>query len=423
MLSNAILKNFLTYSSGAIILRIISALISFYSLKFLTTSEYGILALINTFIGIVPIFFSLGLRQAFWLEFFHKDHHERKQVINDIIAIYFLISLPIFIISLISVKWINKIIFINQTNSIIIYTCLLICFLHFFTELFFQVFRYQEKPKILIKIQILMALVNIFSAFILMYFLNFKIEGIIFANLISSLLVCFFGLYFYIKKIGFFKFNILKNKNKICYYLKLGFPFIPSIIFSWVLSFADRWLLAYYQSFSQVGLYSLADSFAQMFQAIILIPLINSYQPNMLKKFNFEKNKILEFDKQNLKIMIFICVLLITITTGGFLIFKNIFYWILPFKYHEAINYILILLYGQIFFLGSQFASCFLIHLKKSYILMWIMIFSACLNIYLNYLFILKYSLYGCSFATTFSYFIYLVLIIFANFYYKKKMN
>lgn len=422
MLKNLI-NNFFTYSLGAIILRSITSLIAFSSINFLNPQEYGLLALINTFIGIVPIFFNLGLRQAFWLDFFHTDNQRRKQIINDIIAIYLLIASPIFILSLISVDYINKIIFINKATNSLIYLSLIICFLHFFIELFFQVFRYQEKAKTLVIIQIIMGIINLFCAVTLIYFLNYKIWGIIFANLLSIVLICIYAFYLYIKKIKSLKFNISKDKQKIFYYLKLGLPFIPSIIFSWFLSFADRWILAHYKTFYEVGIYSLSDSFAQLFQAIILLPIISSYQPYILKKFSENKNNLLKVDAQNLTTMFYTMVFILIFVILGFVIFKNILYYILPIKFHKSVNYILILLIGQIFFLGSQFATSFLVFLKKSYILMWIMIFCASLNIGLNYLLIIKYSLLGCSLATLISYFIYLFLVLSANFCIKKNFR
>ncbi|MDR3646447.1 MAG: polysaccharide biosynthesis C-terminal domain-containing protein, partial [Candidatus Babeliales bacterium] len=346
----------------------------------------------------------------------------RKQIINDIISIYLVIATPIFIFTLMSVNYINKVIFINEATNAAIYISLIICFMHFFIELFFQVFRYQEKAKTLVMLQVIMGSINLLFAIILIYFLNYKIEGIIFANLISILLICAYALYLYFKKINSLRFNISKDKAKIFYYLKLGLPFIPSIIFSWVLSFADRWILAHYKTFAEVGIYSLADSFAQLFNAIILLPIISSYQPYILKKFAENKNRILEIDNQNIKNMCMILIVTLALLISGFLIFKNILYWILPIKFHEAINYILILLIGQVFFLGSQFATCLLVYLRKSYILMYIMIISACTNLFLNYMLIHNYSTYGCSVATAISYFIYLILILMTNIILKRNL-
>jgi len=285
--------------------------------------------------------------------------------------------------------------------------------MHFFIELFFCVFRYQEKAKTLVILQVIMGSINLLFAIILIYFLGYKIEGIVFANLISIILICIYAFDLYIKKIR--SICITKDPAKIFYYLKLGLPFIPSIIFSWTLSFADRWILAYYKTLNEVGIYSLADSFAQLFNAIILLPIISSYQPLILKKFTEEPERLLEINNQNIKNMFQLLLFMLLFIISGFYIFKNILFQILPTKFHEAISYILILLIGQFFFLSSQFATCLLVYLKKTYLLMWIMIISASINLYLNYLLVDNYSLLGCSLSTTISYFIYLILILFSN--------
>lgn len=407
-----VLKNFLTYAFGAIFLRAITASIAFISILFLNPEQYGLLSLINTFIGVLPIFLNLGLRQAFGLDFFHVDTQERKKILNDIITLYLLLAVPISFLLILKTGLINKYIFLDKANSSTLLIMIGICFFHFFTELFFQTLRYQSKAIQLTTVQIIMGIINAGFAIVFIYFLKLQITGVVLANLLAMIIILFYGLYLYIKKVNFLSFNLIKNKAKAKYYLKLGIPFIPSMLFTWIISFGDRWVLAKYNSLHDVGIYSLADSFGQLYQMLILYPLSGSYLPYIFTKFSTNKNNIIEMDKQNRKNMYISMICMFVSITVLFLITKNIFFWAIPPKFHESINYIWLLLMGQVIFMGSYFATCYLVFLKRTYILVSFTIIAAMLNVILNFILIPHFKIYGCVIATLVSYIIYLILIL-----------
>lgn len=410
-----VFKNFLTYAFGAIFLRAITASIAFISILFLNPEEYGLLSLINTFIGVLPIFLNLGLRQAFGLDFFHVDNQERKKILNDIIALYLLLAVPISFLLILKTGLINKYIFLNKANPSTLLIMIGVCFFHFFTELFFQTLRYQSKAIQLTTVQIIMGIINAGFAIVFIYFLKLQITGVVLANLLAMITILFYGLYLYIKKVNFLNFNLIKNKAKAKYYLKLGIPFIPSMLFTWIISFGDRWVLAKYNSLHDVGIYSLADSFGQLYQMLILYPLSGSYLPYIFTKFSTNKINIIEMDKQNRKNMYVSMIFMFVSITILFLITKNIFFWAIPPKFHESINYIWFLLMGQVIFMGSYFATCYLVFLKRTYLLVSFTIIAAILNVILNFILIPYFKIYGCVIATLVSYIIYLVLILLAT--------
>ncbi len=62
----------------------------------------------NTFIGALPIFLNLGLRQAFGLDYFHINNQTRKIILSDIIYTYLICCLPILILYFLNLKNINN---------------------------------------------------------------------------------------------------------------------------------------------------------------------------------------------------------------------------------------------------------------------------------------------------------------------------
>lgn len=416
-----VIKNFFIYSIGASLTKFITAFINLMIINIISPEEYGYLSLINSFIAICPIFLNLGLRQAFGVDFFHRSIEMRKKMLQDIISIYLLISVPIILFAIIFYKKINCFFHIKE-NEFFTIIAILICFIHFFSELFLQTLRYQLKALKLTIIQITSGLISIISALIFIYMLELKISGFLLSNLISMFFISSIGFIFYYRKIKTLSLPICSIKD-INYYFKLGAPFIPGIIFSWFLSFGDRWVLAKYSTLYYVGIYSLADSFGQLFQMIVLYPLSGSYIPSILNEFSSNKGKIISIENRNIKFMWLSMFLMLIIIGIGYALSRSLFYKIIPLKYHESIPYILLILIGQIIFMGSYFATCYLLFLKRTYILAGLNISTSVLNIILNLLLVPKFSIIGCIVATIISYSIYLIGILYVTKIIKKNHN
>ena len=87
----------------------------------------------------------------------------------------------------------------------------------------------------------------------------------------------------------------------------------------------------------------------------------------------------------------------------------------MPPTYYAAIPYILVLLLGQIFLLGSYFAATLIQFHKKSYFLAFALALPAIINLLLNLLLTPYFGIYGCTAATLISYFIYFMIMYLYN--------
>src|SRR3990167_8477550 len=179
-MNRAIIKNFIIYSAGNLLLRLITAGSSFIAVLFLTPKEFGLLSLLNNFISITPVFLNMGLRQAFGLEFFHLNKPQQKQMLHHLICIYLTIAIPVTIFGLIFRTKINEWIFYNQATDALLLIAIAICFLHFFVELMLQVLRYQTQSLKLVLVQGGMALIVLVGNLLLVYFFQLKSVGILF---------------------------------------------------------------------------------------------------------------------------------------------------------------------------------------------------------------------------------------------------
>jgi O-antigen/teichoic acid export membrane protein len=87
-------------------------------------------------------------------------------------------------------------------------------------------------------------------------------------------------------------FNIKRAIHHIKYYLKIGLPFVPSALASWVIIWSNRWIILYYLDENEVGIYSIASKFGGVYEALILTPIITAVVPSILKRFSEKKYEL-----------------------------------------------------------------------------------------------------------------------------------
>ena len=231
------------------------------------------------------------------------------------------------------------------------------------------------------------------------------------ANTIGILAISTWAFWHYIRqKTHYFLSNTQELTQTAQALLLTGFPFIQNILFTWILSSGNRWMLANLVGTQNAGIYTLADMVGQMFNLCILYPMSGSYIPYMLQQFTQQPNNHAVLEKQNQKIM----WIAMAIMTAGISLATAVAFWlgpsILPPSYLPSLNYIWFILMGYVFMLGTYFSSCYLLYRKKTWLLLSITIISALTNIILNFLLIPLFSIYGSVFASLVAYTVFFVL-------------
>lgn len=468
MLNQKLLRNFLTYASGAVLARLLTAGVSLATIQIFTPAQFGLLALFNSCLVIVPAIFNLGLRQVFSLEFFHRPNSAaRFRLLNELLALYLIVSLPSLIAGLLALDWLNYYLFLHQATKPTIMLALCCCWLNFFSELFYQVLRYQQRARALTAIQLISAITTASLTLLLVFILQLQILGYLIAQLLGLSLVCIYAGYRYhrtlqcqsmwssattfpantaaephrttgnlaptnlalttgatsaaptapshwqriIMHIKQYLAQVTTTPSRQYYqHLKLGTPYLISIFCAWLLSTSNRWLLAYWSNLELVGIYALADSFGQLFNLAIANPLLQSYLPALLEKFRAQSAdpaQLQLINRQNFKTMYWVLGGLALLILLGFGLGRPLLLYLAPPKYHTAFNYVLIILAGQLCLLGSYFATGYLQLQKRVYLQVGLTIAAALVNLLLNWLLIPRWQLYGCTTATLIAYALY----------------
>lgn len=405
----SVIKHFLLYSFGSFFMRSISMILVPLNMRKLVPADYGTLSLITAFITISTAIVGLGLRQMLSIEFFHQDSAGKKRLLTDMIVIYTTIAIPVVAITWHARSLILHYIFFDTISSAQFVPALMTVFLFFYAELLYQLLQYERKAKLLTGLQITLALISAAITLTALWVLNVGLVGIIWAQTISTLIATLIFVLFLAKEYliqPVLKETFLKSYSYILY----GLPFIPGIICSWTLSSADRWVLASYRSMHEVGIYAIADLFAQLFYTLVLIPWTGSYLPYIMQRYAANKENIAPIEKENRHIMFVSMIGGAVAILIGFFCCRSFLAYLLPPNYYTAIPYILLLLFGQLFLLGSYFASTLIQFRKKRYFLATALALPAIINLILNLLLAPYFGIAGCTIATLISYGIYFMI-------------
>lgn len=229
-------------------------LVPFYT-RYLTTSEYGIMDLVNTSKSLILPFIYLQIIAGVYRFLIISDAEKKRQIIS---------SSFFFVVAMVSISVLLFYFGIHFFDFTINYINLIISMfvLSIFNNLFRQVLRGLDKIR-------LYSVSGIASTFIIsvlnIYFIGFldmSYNGMLLATsislVISSLIIFIYGdIYKYIN----YKYI---DKNVFCDLIKYSVPLIPNTIGWWFMNVSDRYLIRLFLNFEYLGIYAIANKFASV---------------------------------------------------------------------------------------------------------------------------------------------------------------
>jgi len=390
------------YIAGSLLVKGLTLCVFPYSLTLLTPAQLGIYSLFNSFIAIVSTVISVGLRQVFWIEFFHKNAYMRRAMLNDIIMVYFLVATPLVAGLCVFVNFINKVIFVNDASPVMIYISLIICFLLFFIELFYQVLVATKKIVHLLVVQLCGALVMACGSIVFLKW-GSGVTGLLGAQLCSALIVSVWASHEYFKRSLVHMICVQRVKSLFKHYITAGLPFISSVLAAFFITSSSRWLLVYYSNLHNVGIYSVVEMVGTLFQIIVLQPFQNTYLPFLFERFVVSSN-VAYVEEQNRYTMCMVVGLLGVSGMVGYVILRPLMYYVLPTSYHAAITYAPLMFIGQLLFLAASFMLAYVQFCKKTYFIGGSLVACAVVNAVLCHIFIPRLQIAGALVALVATY-------------------
>lgn len=399
------IKLFLTYSIGSIFLYGANFFLIPVYTQVLDKAEFGQIELISSLVAVVGIILSFGLPQVIFMEFFHLDKEKRAILLFRIISIFGIVSVPLFIIAFFISRLYSSQIFSGQLDPLILALAFSSTALTFFQSIFISIQQITKKAKKLTIFQLLLGLLTLALNIYLIYYLRKGVWGYFVANFLVSLASFIFIVFDTFRKSD--KSIVLKLKIRIkelLPYFRLGFPFVLSAASLWLLAGADRWIILYFLSAEEVGIYSVAYKFASIYQPLLIIPVLNAYTPKIFERF------AKGIYNQRIPLIFLFTAILFTMLA---LITPMLAKFMVDPAYYDALPLIPALITGYGLFFITQAIASLLIYKKRIKQLSLNILIASIANIFFNIIFVSAWGLHGAIIAFVAGHIIWLLFTLF----------
>ncbi len=411
----SVVAHFFVYTAGKIVLSSISVIMAPLMMLLLSPADYGLLSLIHSFNNVAIACLGLGLPQVLMVDYFRSSDSDRSLVINNIIGTYLVSAVPLVVLCALYPHFIYQYLFLPMHQSILIYAILLICLFSFFNDIMFQILQYHRYAVTVTTMQLTVALLTALFNVVSVGYFHWGVASIIWIQFFMVFVVFSVGLFLYCNCQLYKTFHCTNLTGRYAHNLKLGIPFLPSMIVGWLFAMLNRWMVAKYAGMEVAGVFAVADAGGQLFYRFIVYPLQGAYGPALLNSYGSSVRPIKEIERSNHRIMVLVLCSLIMVSFIGYFLFRSMLYWIIPVRYEKAVGCILGILVSYIFLIGSYFVSNFIQFQKKCWIFVAALAVAVLINSVLNLLLIPCYGLSGCIGAMAIAYGSYFCILLIYN--------
>ncbi len=379
---------------GKILPQVLSFFMLYLYTSFLSTSEYGSVDLIITYVSLLAPIITLQLEMAmfrFLIDARDNDDEKKKLISNNYICLI-IFSVVFTILYLIVMSFIH----FKFTLVVLFYILATI-----FMSNAMQIARGLGKNKVFAYASIINAIILVISNIYLLVFLHFGMYGMllsfVIANVITFIYLVFsLGLY---KHIDFKKASFDKTKELIKYSL----PLIPNGISWWIINAADRTIISAVLGTAANGIYAISNKFPAILSSLGTVFSLSWSESASLHINDKDRDSFFSSVCNNsLKIFGSLSILIIAVIPFVFGVLIN------P-NFNEAYKYIPILVLGA---LCNNMVICYsAIYIAKKLTkkVMNTSIMSAVINIVINLVLIKFIGIYAAAISTFIAYFVMLI--------------
>ena len=387
--------------------QIIRSLVPFVMLPILTryldTTSYGVLSLIEVFILFLFPLVSINIHSAINIQFFKLNKENLNEYISNAISLSFGVFVVVSILFFILKDFISK---QFKLNEILIILLPMMAVLRVYPQIILSMYQAQMKAIKYFLFTLSQSIVEFILSIVFVVILLQGYIGRLEGTYITFLIFSIISIYILTKSnlIGKFKFKYTKQ------ILNYGVFLIPHAISGIIMAMSDRFFISYFYNNSDVGIYTVSYQLA----AILLLVGVSINKAWSTYLFRMLKSNSIQITKYILSIYsVFIIFFFIILMS------KNIIFDILTTdKFLEAKQYFIYLLLGFLFQIFYMIITNFLFYYEKTKVLALITFSGAMLNLILNYVLIKQIGVKGVAIATmiTWIYYFCVVLIIVKNY-------
>lgn len=370
-------------------------LLPIYSL-YMSLEEFGIISALETVTNIFMVFVSLNLyRSSSRFYFSTQDQNERRIILGTFFWGSFLISLIFCGIAFISNNLLTSIFpsipfwpFYALTILTVIFTSL--------PRIILVYYQVSEQPSKYLKLNVLKTFLILGSILLFVVYFEKGALGQIIGLFTAALIlapICFY--------IAWKQFDFTINWTILREGLSFSWPFIPTLLMSWVLSLSDRIFIERMLSLEDLGIYGMGYKISSIL-LIISGAISLAYSPQFYKIANEQS---IQIAKEKIKAYSDVLIPLLILFTFALSLFAwEIVTFSLDEKYLPSLPIIRIILLAHLLSsILSITSNLYFYQAKKTFLHMLSYIFACLIKLILNYFLILELGLIGAAIASVIS--------------------
>ena len=366
-------------------------LVPFYSF-FLSKSELGIYDLILASLTIITPIITIQISEAVYRELLdsNKPTQKSSQVFSSGLSLVF-IGLLLFVAAAFIIK--------QFFDFKILYELILIQSSFTFYIFFQQTLRGLSLNKEYALMGATNAFLLIFFTIALICFSRIELSNVILAIACAQIISITYAAY----KINFFKLLDFKNisKEKVYQLLNYSLPLLPNTLSWWLIDLGSRYIILFFIGLEENGLYAVAARYAGII-ALVNSIFILSWQDYVINsKLKISSNK----KRLSLSLNLFVAFqigLVILLTSFS----KELIFYTTPVAFHDAANYLPVLLISSAFASFCGFYGAFYLKEKRTRKIFTTTFIGSIINIIFCIALINYFSLYAVAAASFVGFFV-----------------
>lgn len=378
---------------GYTIANFLNAIVPILLLPILTTylskEDYGLVSLFQVMIMALIPFVGFNSQGAIEREFFNNQYNFPKYVTSGI-SILLITGVSVLVLVVLFDELISNLI-LFPSEFLWLVPVYLIC--HNLCEILLSIWRVKDKPLSfgLFRVgrTVLEVSLSIFFVVVIARGWIGRIEGMVIAVFIFALLS--FLLLGRMKMLTF-----VWNSSYIKDILRFGVPLIPHTIGGVILIYSDRIFISRMVGLADTGSYTVG------YQVAMAISLLQSsfnlaWVPWFYRKLTL---KTFEAQRQIVKITYWYFLIIIVCALGLTIVSPIIFHVFINEVFADSLQFVFWIAIGFAFDGMYKMVVNYIFYVKKTYIISLITLFTAVLNLLLNYFLIKSYGAIGAAKAT-----------------------
>lgn len=369
-----LLSSFITKGLGILLLPIYT--------RYLSPDEYGILQGLNSVANFLPFILSLSLDAAFG-RFFHEDKVDfrRLQVLYSTVYWFVFVYGILLLLGIFATSkfWLTDLLEVPVfPYAYLSFIPALLNQLALLGRTFLQQSLETKKSTML---DVASTILNAGISVLLLVAFNMGVVSRL-LGIFAGALFLFLYYHIYFRKIELLIYAFSWSTLLRC--LKYAIPMLPAMAGSWISSMSDRLVIAKYCSLASVGLYSLAFQLGQLLY-ILGDAITRVISPIVMSGLVYDK----ENTKEKISSTAYFIFLIMLFGEIMLYLFADEFITVFADKrYFESALFIPVFGFNYVLGMQQRFPTSIISYKNKTWIISAGCIFSACVNLGLNILFV-----------------------------------